>query len=154
MRVPSNDPCGPTGPSSCCIISSAPPLDARRRQHSLCCPKQRRRHCPTLSAVSPESSAFPLYPETQSGGSSSLSWTNRIAWYLASLASKQLTPLLSWIYKYHDILKRVAVTVAMLAIMRAGMFIPLPGVDMAHLQAPTLDTEGKSGHIHPHPSAS
>ena len=58
---------------------------------------------------------------------------------------RPLSPLLSFTLKYREILQRVAVTVAMLAIMRAGMFVPLPGVDLAHLQPAAAATEGRQG---------
>ena len=60
-----------------------------------------------------------------------------------SFVLSQLSPLLSWCRKYRDMLQRIAVTVAMLTIMRSGMFIPLPGVDLVHLQDASVGTEGE-----------
>lgn len=44
---------------------------------------------------------------------------------------------------YREILSRVAVTLAMLAVIRAGHFIPVPGVELAHLPVHGLGTEGE-----------
>ncbi len=57
---------------------------------------------------------------------------------------QRLSPLLSFAVKYRDVLQRVAVTIAMLAILRLGMFVPLPGVDMALMQPTAEATEGEA----------
>ena len=49
----------------------------------------------------------------------------------------------SWVVRYWPILGRLAVTLGMLAIIRAGYFIPVPGVDMARLPAAVGGLEGE-----------
>jgi preprotein translocase subunit SecY len=53
-------------------------------------------------------------------------------------------PVVDFIGKYREILQRLAVTIAMLTILRLGMFIPLPGVDMTQLQPGATATEGRA----------
>ncbi|KAG1665642.1 hypothetical protein FOA52_011236 [Chlamydomonas sp. UWO 241] len=54
-----------------------------------------------------------------------------------------LYPLSDFASKYSEVLRRSAVTLAMLAVMRAGMFIPLPGLDQALLTPMDHATEGE-----------
>jgi hypothetical protein len=54
-----------------------------------------------------------------------------------------LYPLSDFASKYSEVLRRAGVTLAMLAVMRAGMFIPLPGLDQALLTPMDHATEGE-----------
>ena len=64
----------------------------------------------------------------------------------ALFATPLLGPLARWAVnfalKYREVLTRCAVTVAMLAVIRCGLFISLPGVDMAHLPVAGAVSEG------------
>lgn len=44
---------------------------------------------------------------------------------------------------YREILQRVAVTLAMLAAIRAGHFLPVPGVELSLLPVHGLASEGE-----------
>jgi preprotein translocase subunit SecY len=43
---------------------------------------------------------------------------------------------------YSDILQRVLVTVAMIAVFRAGLYIPLPGIDASLVPVASAFSEG------------
>lgn len=127
-----------SGPGPCSSSSSTVYFIAtgwRQNRNSILTRRHRTLRLPPLTALSSQEGS----PGDGSGGS-----IGQISWALVSHVSRWSSPLLSWVDKYRDILQRVSVTLAMLAIMRAGMFIPLPGVDLAHLQAQSLDTEGES----------
>lgn len=52
-------------------------------------------------------------------------------------------PVIQFVVLYRDILQRIVVTLAMLAVFRVGMFIPLPGLDFDLLPAPPATSEGE-----------
>ncbi len=49
------------------------------------------------------------------------------------LSAPLIGPLARWVIKYREVLLRCTVTVVLLAVIRCGLFIPLPGVDLQHL---------------------
>ncbi|KAJ9508542.1 hypothetical protein QJQ45_012080 [Haematococcus lacustris] len=53
-----------------------------------------------------------------------------LSWLLTALQ-----PALRFCAQYHEVIRRIAVTLGLLAVIRCGLYIPLPGVDMAHLPA-------------------
>lgn len=59
---------------------------------------------------------------------------------LSQRLSQWVRPLLLWCRLYREILVRAAVTLAMMVVIRAGLFIPLPGLDLHMLPAGALDT--------------
>ncbi|KAJ9510346.1 hypothetical protein QJQ45_015810 [Haematococcus lacustris] len=62
-----------------------------------------------------------------------LVWTQQqppLSWLLTALQ-----PALRFCAQYHEVIRRIAVTLGLLAVIRCGLYIPLPGVDMAHLPA-------------------
>eukprot|EP00967_Tisochrysis_lutea_P000442 scaffold561_cov18-Tisochrysis_lutea.AAC.1 len=54
-------------------------------------------------------------------------------------------PLIYPLVKYRNIATRVAVTIAMLAVIRSGLYIALPGVDLAAVPAALPAREGWCG---------
>ena len=52
-------------------------------------------------------------------------------------------PLIYPFVKYRNIVTRVAVTIAMLAVIRCGLYIALPGVDLAAVPAALPAREGE-----------
>eukprot|EP00798_Chlamydomonas_sp_ICE-L_P032231 gene32231-16794_t len=75
------------------------------------------------------------------------------AFYAAKLYLTQLyswasrAPILGgvvrWLTKYRDVVLRCTVTIGMLALIRSGLFIPLPGVDMQHIPPMGPTSEGE-----------
>jgi hypothetical protein len=66
-----------------------------------------------------------------------------------SCSPRDLSALLpGWVVRYWPILTRLCVTLGMLAIIRAGYFIPVPGVDMARLPAAVGGMEGECSCCH------
>lgn len=61
--------------------------------------------------------------------------------------SRAAALLPGWVVRYWPILTRLFVTLGMLAIIRLGYFIPVPGVDMAQLPAAAGGMEGE-GSVH------
>jgi len=51
-------------------------------------------------------------------------------------------PLLRPLVKYRNIATRAAITIAMLAVIRSGLYIALPGVDLAAVPAALPAREG------------
>lgn len=78
--------------------------------------------------------------QATSGGGSSWPGPARV---LQAAAQKLLGPLIEFGTKYREVLQRAAVTLAMLFILRMGMFIPLPGVDLALLDTGGMLSEGE-----------
>lgn len=155
-------------PMSCCsTVHSRQPthtsLIDRTHANTLLWHSRLTSHSQRKGILSPPSSAAAAAvpgPASSDGSSSSSSlegwpaaWQHRVTSAATPtqepLASSLLRPILQWAQPlvdfytlYREILQRMAVTLVMLVVMRAGLFIPLPGVDMAMLPAATPSTEG------------
>jgi len=130
QQLPTGEP--PTRPPVC-----SPQPAARRRPRA-----QRRLRVRSQAGAA----AAPLQPEDNAAagpGNDSSSSSDRNSSTSSSALREQLLRLLpDPLVLYWPVIKRLCVTVAMLAIIRMGYFIPLPGVDMQALPSATASTEG------------
>ncbi|KAG2483194.1 hypothetical protein HYH03_017929 [Edaphochlamys debaryana] len=82
------------------------------------------RRLPPLPAAASAASAFPS-PAPRLPGAGIVAWLGKIFHY------------------YKEIIQRAALTVGLLALIRCGHFIPLPGVELAAVAAPVAATTGE-----------